>query len=368
MNILHLSSDFLYTPLYLELLGRIERDGISNIMYSPVAYHTVHVKLPANIIISECFHKYDSIFYGLKQRKILRDILCRFSMEQFGLLHAHFLFSNGFTAMRIKERYKIPYVAAVRNTDLNIFFKRMLHLRKTGLRILKEACQVVFLSSAYREQLLQDYVPRNLHSEILDKSTIIPNGIDAFWLTNRNHPKKLADGRKIRIIAAGTIEKNKNHLTTIEACRLLQKRSFDVEFVIVGQSLDEALLARLMQESFVRYVSNQPKEDLIKLYRESDVFVMPSIQETFGLVYAEAISQGLPLIYTRGQGFDQQFDDGEVGYSVNCFDSVEIAEKILTICNDYSAMSERCIAGANRYDWNKIAQMYLQMYQNCSRC
>lgn len=366
MNVLHLSSDFLYTPLYLELLGRIERDGISNIMYSPVAYHTAHGELPANIIISECFHKHDSIFYGRKQEKILKDVLGRFSMTQFGLLHAHFLFSNGLTAMRIKERYNIPYVVAVRNTDLNVFFKRMIHLRKTGLHILKEARQVVFLSAAYREQLLQDHVPRNLYSEILDKSAIIPNGIDAFWLANQNHPKKPADRRRIRIIAAGTIEKNKNHLTTIEACRLLQKKSFDVEFVIVGQSLDDTLLARLIQEPFVRYVHHLPKEELIKLYRESDVFAMPSIQETFGLVYAEAISQGLPLIYTRGQGFDRQFDNGEVGYSVDCFDYAEIAEKILIIFSNYSAMSERCIAGAGRYDWNKIAQIYLQMYQNCS--
>ena len=38
------------------------------------------------------------------------------------------------------------------------------------------------------------------------------------------------------------------------------------------------------------------------IYRENDIYVMPSIIETFGLVYAEAMSQGLPVIYTRGQG------------------------------------------------------------------
>lgn len=365
MNVLHLSSDFLYTPLYLELLSRIERDGIYNILYSPVAYHTAHGELPTNIIISKCFHKYDSIFYGLKQGKILRDVYPRFAMEQFDLLHAHFLFSNGFTAMRIKERYNIPYVAAVRNTDLNVFFKRMLHLRKTGLRILKEARMIVFLSDAYRKQLLQSYAPRKMHDEIMNKSVIIPNGIDAFWLKNRNLPQMIEDSRKIKIISAGTIEKNKNHITTLDACRLLRNNGYDVEFTIVGQSRDDALLARLLKESFVKYVPNQPKEALIQLYRNSDIFVMPSIQETFGLVYAEAISQGLPLIYTRGQGFDRQFDDGAVGYAVNCFDSAEIAEKLLLIVNHYSAISERCIAGAGRYDWNIIAQTYINMYQKC---
>lgn len=40
---------------------------------------------------------------------------------------------------------------------------------------------------------------------------------------------------------------------------------------------------------------------------------MPSHKETFGLVYAEAMSQGLPIIYTKNQGFDGQFPDGYVG-------------------------------------------------------
>ena len=40
-------------------------------------------------------------------------------------------------------------------------------------------------------------------------------------------------------------------------------------------------------------------------------FCLPSHAETFGLVYVEAMSQGLPIIY-EGQGFDKQFQDGEV--------------------------------------------------------
>ena len=52
------------------------------------------------------------------------------------------------------------------------------------------------------------------------------------------------------------------------------------------------------------------RKNLIEFIGENDIFVMPSINETFGLVYAEAMSQGLPVIYTKGQGFDKQFNDG----------------------------------------------------------
>ena len=73
---------------------------------------------------------------------------------------------------------------------------------------------------------------------------------------------------------------------------------------------------------------NELNENFIKYFIESDIFVMPSRYETFGLVYVEALSQGLPVIYTRGQGFDGQIPDGEVGYSVKCNDVNEIAEKL----------------------------------------
>ena len=89
---------------------------------------------------------------------------------------------------------------------------------------------------------------------------------------------------------------------------------------------------------------------------------MPSKHETFGLVYAEAISQGLPIIYTREQGFDGQFKEGEVAYSVQYDSAEEIAEKIELIIKDYETVSKTCIERVNRFDWNKIADKYLKIY------
>ena len=50
--------------------------------------------------------------------------------------------------------------------------------------------------------------------------------------------------------------------------------------------------------------------------RSCSVFAMPSIFETFGLVYLEALSQNLPVVYTKGQGIDGMFDN-TVGIGVD---------------------------------------------------
>lgn len=89
---------------------------------------------------------------------------------------------------------------------------------------------------------------------------------------------------------------------------------------------------------------------------------MPSKHETFGLVYAEAMSQGLPVIYTRGQGFDGQFPEGEVGFSVKYDEPEEIVMRVKEIIANYDAISTRDLANVHRYDWEDIAQDYIKLY------
>src|SRR5690606_19601822 len=105
------------------------------------------------------------------------------------------------------------------------------------------------------------------------------------------------------------------------------------------------------------------KSQLLTLYRQSDIFVLPSIKETFGLVYPEAMSQGLPVIYTKGQGFDKQFQEGQVGYSINCLEPDDIAEKILFVIERYNELSIRSTELVERFSWERIVKDYQKVYE-----
>lgn len=94
---------------------------------------------------------------------------------------------------------------------------------------------------------------------------------------------------------------------------------------------------------------------------------MPSFYESFGLVYAEAMSQGLPVVYTRGQGFDQWFPDGEVGWSVDPNRPNEIVNAILKITEDYKRYKENALRGSNRFNWTRIVVEYLEIYKSVEK-
>jgi len=91
---------------------------------------------------------------------------------------------------------------------------------------------------------------------------------------------------------------------------------------------------------------------------------MPSLHETFGLVYIEAMSQGLPLIYSKGEGIDGYFKEGKVGYSVNFKDINDIIEKIELILDNYNNISKNCNDLVEKFSWERVAQTYNHVYSS----
>ena len=113
-----------------------------------------------------------------------------------------------------------------------------------------------------------------------------------------------------------------------------------------------------------RYLGRISGTDAMKaFYADCDVLLVPSSAETFGMVYLEAMSQGVPVLYTKGQGFDGQFAEGEIGYAVPCGDVQAQTEALKQVTQGYAQRSRRCVEGANGYAWPRIAGMWMRLYQ-----
>ncbi len=308
--------------------------------------------------------KIDRYLYHLKQGKILKETVRKYGRERFDIIHAHSLFTNGYVARKISKELGITYIVAVRNTDVNTFFRLMPHLRNTGIRIMLDAARIVFLSNPYMDFVIGKFVPEWIRESLLEKSVVIPNGIDEFWLENRNQPRISKRDGRLKLLTIGEIVRNKNHVTTAKAAMILINRGYDVNYTVVGEIKDQKIMETLKKHPFVRYLPKSRKEKLLEIYREADIFVLPSITETFGLVYPEAMSQGLPVIYSKGQGFDGQYQEGTVGFHVESRNAEEIADKIVDITRNYETISSNCIDLCGRFNWEDIAKNIESIYQS----
>jgi len=272
------------------------------------------------------------------------------------------VFTDGNCARFLSKKYGIPFVVAVRNTDVNSFFKKMFFLRSRGVDILVDAKKVFFLSTTYQNTVLDNYVPSKIQRSIYDKSIILPNGINDFWLDNVFCEEKQISKGKIKLLYVGIVSKNKNISTTQRAMKLLKEKGYEVSLTVVGKIVDKSEYENLKSDKDISFLSPKNKEELIYEYRKHDIFIMPSISETFGLVYAEAMSQGLPILYSKGQGFDGQFPNGTVGFAVACNSEIEIANSIINILDNYAKISNNCKRYVDRFNWHSIAKQYDIIY------
>ncbi|MDF2872970.1 MAG: glycosyltransferase [Anaerocolumna sp.] len=314
-----------------------------------------------NVIHKECFKKIDRYFYKLKQDKIFKEIGKSIKINEYDIIHSHNLFNGGYAAYKLKKEFNIPYIVTVRNTDINTFLK-FPYFKKIANEIVKNAVGIHFLSEPYKNQFITNYVSEELKSQVHKRSIVICNGLEPYWLNNTISSKHRLTPSKIKLLCVGKIDKNKNIETTVKAAEILISKGHEVILTVVGQVKNRKTLEHIENKKFIQIIDYMPKEKLIEIYRENDIYVMPSIHETFGRVYAEAMTQGLPVIYSRGQGFDGIFEDGCVGYSVDSMNADEIAKAILMIINNYDEMSLRCINKSEIFNWDIISKAMNEFY------
>lgn len=363
MKVLHINCNYLGTTLHQLMIERLNSLGIENTVFVPTFKGTKKVIIPnENVIVSNCFNKWDRVIFQYKQKKILKAIDGATNVRSFDILHAYTLFTDGNVAYKLSKKYCIPYVVAVRNTDVFDFFAKMVHLRHRGVKIMRNAKKIFFLSKSYQDMVFEKYVPEKYREELSSKVEIIPNGIDDYWFDNMAKPRELTDAQNVELFSACIVDKNKNIAATQQAMKLLEKEGITCHLTVAGNVVDKKVYQRLLSDKNTTFLPNQLKENLLGLYRKSDIFVMPSFHETFGLVYVEAMTQGLPVIYTEGQGFYGQFDEGIVGYAVNpndCYDIAQKIKKVIEVYQNFRNQNEFSL----RYDWGSIADKYERIYR-----
>ena len=182
-----------------------------------------------------------------------------------------------------------------------------------------EADRIIVPSSFVRRTFVEQGVPGS-------KIAVLPYGIDATPTAMRREH----DGPpRILFVGGATLRKGIPYL--IEAFRLLQ---FDAALRIVG-ARNEALFQRLggLPKGAV---ATGPKAgaDLALEYASADIFVLPSIEDGYGLVAAEAMSAGVPVIVSDRAGASELVQDGVNGFVVPAGDSGALAALINDLLAD----------------------------------
>lgn len=176
------------------------------------------------------------------------------------------------------------------------------------------------------------------------------------------------------ILYTGTLEPRKNVPTLIRAFyQLKQEAKIPHRLVLAGKKgwLFESIFSeveKLGLTNEVIFTGYVPDDDLPSLYNGASLFVYPSFYEGFGLPPLEAMACGCPVVAANISSLPEVV--GDAGVLVDPNRSDDLAEAMIKVLRDYelsACMSNRGIARAATFSWERCAQETLSFYKDVSR-
>ncbi|WP_400262002.1 glycosyltransferase family 4 protein [Sphingobacterium sp. SG20118] len=369
MRVLHICNDFSYSKVYKNLYEQLDSLDIQQIVYHPLR-HVENIGknvfpfkvVESEVVYSKVFIKwYHRFLFRRKVNLLYKDLLSSVDVSKIDISYPTTLFSDGAIAYKLFKKFKLPYIVAVRNTDVNLFLAYRPDLIPFGLKILESAEKIVFISEGLKVKFFEHPYFIKYKETLSSKTQVIANGIDSYWLSN-NIRKFEPECEGNNFLFIGRFDKNKNVLNLIKALDNLRNkyRNIHLDLVGGGGDLHDEVCASIKNNSWCHFYGKVYEKDELKMiFHKNDFFAMPSIYETFGLVYIEALSQGLPVLYTKNQGIDKLFSfevgegaDGTITDIQLCLEKMILNRKSYKI-NDIVF---------NRFNWMKIAELYKKIF------
>ena len=296
----------------------------------------------------------------------------------YDLIHAHYWLS-GVVALTLKTRWSVPVLQMFHTLGRlkNRVARSAAELEpavrlEEETRIVSAADRIVAANVVERAELLRDYAAH------ASRIATIPCGVDTelFTPVDRAEARRRLglDGRPV-LLWVGRIAPIKGLDTLLDAVARLAEGGQDMRLLVVGGDADEPTsghetslrqrLARLGLEGSVRFVGPQPQGALPLYYAASDVTVLPSYYESFGMVALEAMACGSPVIASRVGGLVTTVRDGVTGFLVPDGDVGALAERIETLVADPELrwrLGREGVRWAAQHRWPCVAEAVCKEY------
>ncbi|MED4989689.1 N-acetyl-alpha-D-glucosaminyl L-malate synthase BshA [Parageobacillus toebii] len=253
--------------------------------------------------------------------------------ERLDVLHAHYAVPHAVCAVLAKQMVggKLKIVTTLHGTDITVlgYDPSLSDMIKFGI---EQSDVVTAVSNALVKQTY----------ELLDVQKPIQtvyNFVDerVYHKKNANHLKKeygIDENEKV-IIHVSNFRKVKRVPDVVRAFSLIRKH-LPAKLLLIGDGPEMTVVSRLVTElglsDDVRFLGKQDKLD--ELYSISDVKMLLSEKESFGLVLLEAMACGVPCIGTTIGGIPEVIEDGKTGFLCELGNVEEVANKALRILTD----------------------------------
>lgn len=277
--------------------------------------------------------------------------------QKFGIpniSHAHFALPDGYFAFFLKELFGTPYIISFRGSDVKLMTSNdKSNTMKRMLTVLRHADKIIVHNRA-QQILLQKHG---------FESTLMPHGIETDFLK----PKDQC-GTKDRIVIAtvGELIPQKHIDWVINAVKNYKGRK-TISLLIAGEGPQKKELGQLADgHPNIQLLGKIKHEAVSELLCKSDIFALPSYNETFGLVYIEATAHQNAVIATHGTGIWGHFKENEEMLFCDSFESFQaLLHELIENDTFREHLAKNAFDKTSAYfTWNKVIEKYAEIYKS----
>jgi len=338
--------------------------------------HFISSALPARLDITNpniFFHKVNVQTYPLFQYQpydiALSSMIYRVvNLYKLDLLHAHYAIPYAYAAFTAKQMLKeegkdIPLVTTLHGTDITLVGQHPSYKHAVEFSI-NQSDTITSVSESLKKDTLQFF---HIKKEI----EVITNFIDnsEFIKKDACQRRQFASPDEKILIHVSNLRPVKRVDEVLEIFKNVQKK-INCKLIIIGEGPDMEKVNQFLEEhpDLINKVRLLGKvNDLYKVLQLSDVFLLPSEQESFGLAALEAMAAETPVISSNAGGIPEVNIQGETGFlaeigNVEAMSNYTI--KLLSDENLLADMKKNAKEQALRFDLKNILPLYEKMYEN----
>ena len=287
--------------------------------------------------------------------------------EKLDLLHVHYAIPHAYVAyltkqMLAEEGIHIPVVTTLHGTDITLVGKSPALTPAVSFSI-NHSDVVTAVSQSLKEETLDCF---SIRKEI----KVIPNFIDFdlhdFTFDKDLHSHYAPDKEKI-IIHISNFRPVKR-VTDVIRIFAKVRAQMPVKLLMVGDGPQREVAEYLCRDlgycNDVKFLGKT--KDVSRLLAISDLFLLPSEKESFGLVALEAMAAEIPVVSSNTGGLAHVNIDGETGYTSSVGDVDKMANDAIALLSDevaYRKFSKNAYEVAKTYDISKVLPLYEEAYQ-----
>ncbi len=282
------------------------------------------------------------------------------------LLHVHYAIPHASAAYFARQILRkagkdIPYITTLHGTDITLVGKDQT-LAPVVTFSINESDAITAVSQNLREETYKSF-------KIEKDIAVIPNFVDTdrFRQTDKNHFKKMLapNGERI-LVHISNFRKVKRAEDVVEIFKQVHN-NIPSKLLMIGDGLErqniEEHCRTLENCNDIRFLGKQEQVD--EILSISDLFILPSQYESFGLSALEAMACGVPVISTNAGGLPEINVQGETGYLDEVGDINGMAQHAIHILSDDARLQQfkdKALAHARTFNKQRIIPMYEDLY------